>query len=204
MKDRNAILPQTNTPPTSATSSAVPWALCRVKMAPATSMSIATPRATFSERGLPMLDVAGSSPTRALYPSMPLSTARNPKPNGVGALNLANMTRRVVTNPQTAIGVTRLTSERLAIGDPGSLTTIIQTRIAPCGMLSTQRIQYPHFALGGPIESLRHEVGRRSSGGPNLDMLRGAARVSDIRAHVSRSRSTGLRTADRPRFRTWV
>jgi len=65
-------------------------------------------------------------------------------------------------------------SEHIDVG----LTTIIQTRIAPCGMLSTQRIQYPRFALGGPIESLGHEVGRRSSGGQNLDMLRGAARVS--------------------------
>ena len=85
-----------------------------------------------------------------------------------------------------------------------SSTTIIQTRIAPRGVLSTQRIQYPRFALGGPIESVDHEVGRRSSGGPNLDMLRGAARVSDIHAHASGSRSTGLRTADGPRFRTWV
>src|SRR5882762_10617221 len=84
------------------------------------------------------------------------------------------------------------------------LTTIIQTRIAPRGVLSTQCIQYPRFALGGPIESLRHEVGRHSLCGQNLDMLRGGARVSSIRAHASSSRSTGLRTAAGPRFRTWV
>src|SRR6267143_3432251 len=84
------------------------------------------------------------------------------------------------------------------------LTTIIQTRVAPRGMLSTQCIQYPRFALGGPIESLGQELGWHSSCGPNLDVLRGAARVSGIRAHASSSRSTGLRTADGPRFRTWV
>ena len=84
------------------------------------------------------------------------------------------------------------------------LTTIIQTRIAPCTTLSPQRIQYPRFAHDVSIESPRHALGRHSSCGQDLDMLRGAARVSDICAHASSDRSTGLRTADGPRFRTWV
>src|SRR5947209_7993145 len=84
------------------------------------------------------------------------------------------------------------------------ITTIIQTRVAPRGTLSTQRIQYPRFGLGGPIESTRHEFGGHSLAEQNLDILRAGARVSSIRAHASNSRSAGLRTADGPRFRTWV
>src|SRR5437773_10614200 len=83
------------------------------------------------------------------------------------------------------------------------LTTIIQTRVAPRGTLSTQRIQYPRFGLGGPIESTRHEFGGHSLAEQNLDILRAGARVSRIDEQSCTLQTAGLATAVGPRVSAW-